>query len=478
MRMTPNLSTRNRVVVRILALLVVVWALGGWLLVATVEQRIVSDLDADLEVSAVRGAALLDSVPASSLAEIADSLRVAGSDSALLILAADGGMTAVPSGPSEQPDPLPDLAGRTVADLRERAGRPFTLDDVDNTDDLEYRVITVSLSDGGVVVVAKSMSSTENSVHQLERAVVLSLLVGLAAVTLLVWLISRLALRPLESVIDTAEQISASSLDTRVEVHNSAPDVERLANSMNTMLSRLEGAFDATERSEARLRQFVADASHELRTPLAAVIGYAELYEEQIASTPEQVDRIIRRIIYESNRMQSLVDDLLLLARLDEGRSLERRRLQIRPLLEEAVNAVRVVDTERSYDLHAAAGSADVLGDPIAIRQIFDNLLANVRDHTPPGTACRVELVSSPGEVIVLVVDDGPGVAADQSSRVFDRFWRAEPSRSRPGGNGLGLAIVADLLKSHGGSITLETDPTSGSTFTVRLPLLDGPQSQ
>jgi two-component system OmpR family sensor kinase len=452
----------------IVALLVLAWLVGGVLLVTTVERRLVNDVDEDLVVSAQRDAVLLDTGSADDLARRASELRVDGSDTAVLVVSADGEVTAAPSGPLERPDPAPDLTGWSVDELRSRAADPFSVDAVEG--EAEFRAVAVPLADGGAMVSAKSLASTDNAVHQLRRLVVVSLLVSLAGVVFLVWLISRQALRPLETVIGTAEQISAGSLHTRVEVHSSAPDVERLEHAMNTMLERLEAAFDATEQSEARMRQFVADASHELRTPLAAIIGYAELHQQRGTSTPDEA-HVIERILAEGTRMQTLVEDLLRLARLDDETELARSPVDLTAVVDESVQAISVIDDQRSYTL-SSPERVTVLADRDDLRRVFDNLLANVAAHTPPRSTCRVEVRILESDVIVEVADDGPGLTEEDAAHVFDRFWRAEPSRARPGGNGLGLSIVARRVRAHGGSISVTSKAGIGATFSVRLPAL------
>jgi two-component system OmpR family sensor kinase len=204
---------------------------------------------------------------------------------------------------------------------------------------------------------------------------------------------------------------------------------------------------------------------------LAAVIGYAELYQEHMARSPEQVDKMMSRIIAEGTRMQSLVEDLLLLARMDEGRPLERDAVDLHPIVDDAVSAVQVIDHERRFTMAAADDTVEIVGDDVALRQIVDNLLANVVAHTPPGTTAVVALTTEEADAVITVADDGPGMSEEHRAHAFDRFWRAELSRSRPGGSGLGLAIVAELIRAQGGSIDLETSPGAGATFIVRFPL-------
>jgi two-component system OmpR family sensor kinase len=368
---------------------------------------------------------------------------------------------------------LPDLSGLSVEDLRGRAGEPFTVGDTEGTSE-RYRVMTAPLANGGVIANARSLDQMEEVLELLGRMLMVSFVLTLLVVVIVVWAVGRWALRPLEHVIGTAQQIGAGTLDTRVDVDSSAPDVERLAEAMNNMLGRLQDAFVAKERSEARMRQFVGDASHELRTPLAAVIGYAELYQEQMARTPDQIDRVMSRIVAEGTRMQSLVEDLLLLARLDEGRPLARDAVDLGTVVDDAVSAVRVIAPDRTFELVPPDGDVEVIGDGVALRQIVDNLLANVVAHTPAGTSARVALAAD-GDAVLTVADDGPGMSEEHRLRAFDRFWRAEQARTRPGGSGLGLAIVAELIRAHGGSIDLESGPGEGCTFTVRLPRAQSP---
>jgi two-component system OmpR family sensor kinase len=467
----PKLSSRHRITARIVLALVVVWTVGGFLLLTAVHRQLTNRLDDDLEAGAPGAAAVLETLPTEILDDLPSSLRVIGSNDALIILSPDGEVSSIPSGSTDRPDPLPDLGGRSLAELRGVAGEAFTVGDVaGNTE--QYRVVTAPMQNGGVVISARSLGQVEDVMHVLGQVLFLSLLISVAVVFLLVWIIGRQALRPLEDVISTSQQIGAGSLDTRVEVRSSsAPDVERLAESMNNMLGRLQDAFAAKEQSEAKLRQFVGDASHELRTPLAAVIGYAELYQEHMARSPEQVDKMMSRIIAEGTRMQSLVEDLLLLARMDEGRPLERDAVDLHRIVDDAVSAVQVIDHERRFTMAAADGTVEIVGDDVALRQIVDNLLANVVAHTPPGTTAVVALTTEEAHAVITVADDGPGMSEEHRAHAFDRFWRAEQSRSRPGGSGLGLAIVAELIRAQGGSIDLETAPGDGATFAVRFPL-------
>jgi two-component system OmpR family sensor kinase len=309
----------------------------------------------------------------------------------------------------------------------------------------------------------------------LQRLLWIELLVTaavLAALALLGLWVVRLSLRPLDEIGDTAAAIAAGDLSRRVERAEPRTEVGRLGLALNEMLARIESAFRAREASEAQLRRFVADASHELRTPLAAVRAYAELFGRGAAERPDDLARSMQGISRESERMSLLVDDLLLLARLDEGRPLERETVRLDDVVAEAVETAQTVEPDRPISL--AAESATVLGDRDRLRQAIDNLLANVRAHTPPATPVEVALARNGGTVVLTVADDGPGMEAEEVAHAFERFYRADPSRARAsGGVGLGLSIVAAVAAAHGGSVSARSEAGAGATFEVVLPLMD-----
>ena len=330
----------------------------------------------------------------------------------------------------------------------------------------------MELDDGGQLVVALPLDDVEATLDRLVAVELGVALAAMAAAAALGWWLVRLGLRPLAQIEVTAEAIAAGQLGRRVPGEDARTEVGRLAAVLNRMLGRIEAAFaarDATEaelcRSEDRMRLFVADASHELRTPLAAVSAYAELFERGASERPEDLARSMAGIRAEASRMGELVEDLLLLARLDEGPPLRRGPVELVGLAAEAVAAARTVGPDWRIELHAA----EPVGRREAgrIRQVLDNLLANVRAHTPPGTAATVSVRREGPSAIVEVTDDGPGMTADQAARVFERFYRADPSRSRQqGGAGLGLSIVA----AHGGEVTAQAEPGKGARLIVRLP--------
>jgi two-component system OmpR family sensor kinase len=306
----------------------------------------------------------------------------------------------------------------------------------------------------------------------------------------------RSGLRPLEEVEQTAEAIARGDLSRRVPVRRPGSEVGRLASAFNTMVERIENAFRARERSEVsariseeRMRQFVADASHELRTPLTSIRGYAELYRQGAATSPEDVAGVLRRIEDQASRMGLLVDDLLLLARLDQQRPLERARVDLAVLAVDAVSDAHAVAPDRSVGLRlppATTGDGDedgdedgdgpaevpVIGDEDRLRQVLGNLVNNALLHTPPGTPVEVRVRAAGREGVLEVADKGPGLPRDQAERVFERFYRADKARGRAnGGTGLGLAIVAAIVAAHGGRVEVRTAVGVGTTFRVLLPL-------
>jgi two-component system OmpR family sensor kinase len=322
-----------------------------------------------------------------------------------------------------------------------------------------------------MLVLAVSLHDVDATLHRLliiELLVTLGVLVALGFIGL--WVV-RLGLRPLRAIEHTAAAIAAGDLSQRVERAEERTEVGRLGLALNAMLGQIESAFRAREASERKLRRFVADASHELRTPLAAVRAYAELFARGADRRPEDLARAMTGIGRESERMSLLVQDLLLLARLDEGRPLEREPVHLDDVVGEAVDTARTVEPDRPIAFDAE--TAVVLGDRDRLRQVVDNLLSNVRAHTPPTTPVHVTVGRENGDAVIQVEDAGPGLSADDLARVFERFYRADQSRSRSsGGVGLGLSIVAAVADAYGGGVTVRSEPEQGATFRIALPLL------
>jgi len=348
-----------------------------------------------------------------------------------------------------------------------------------------FRVRASTLSDGNVLILAQPLADLFSTLHEL-LFIELAVTGGAILVALVggLWLV-RIGLRPLRDMETTADSIAAGNLTERVSGENESTEVGRLARTLNVMLARLEAAFSArlaserrlraSERrlraSEQQLRQFVADASHELRTPISAISAYAELFERGASDQKEDLGRLLGGIRTETTRMEHLVADLLLLARLDEGRPMEQRSVDLVAVCAEAVHTALAVGPDWPVTFEASA-PVEVEGDATSLRQVMDNLLGNVRAHTPPGTAARVKVELDGSQVVVAVADDGPGMDPEESEHVFERFYRSDPSRSRAhGGTGLGLSIVTAIMTAHHGTVGVVGRPGSGTTFTVRLPL-------
>ncbi|HUE06756.1 MAG TPA: HAMP domain-containing sensor histidine kinase [Acidimicrobiales bacterium] len=330
---------------------------------------------------------------------------------------------------------------------------------------------------GDIMVQAQPLTDQTSTLHTLfltelavtAGAIVLALFGG--------WWLVRLGLRPLEDVEATADSIAAGNLDQRVPGADEPTEVGRLARALNVMLERIQNAFDARVRSESRLkqneqhlRQFVADASHELRTPIAAVSAYAELFERGAGTRSEDLPRIAAGIRTETERMDRLVSDLLTLARLDEGVPMEREPVELVALVSEGVRTATAVGPAWPVQFWAPH-PVEVTGDKDRLRQVVDNLLANVRAHTPEGTTTKVRVDQIGDQAEIEVRDTGPGMPGDEANRIFERFYRSDPARTRTsGGSGLGLSIVAAIVEAHGGTVTASSAPGEGMTVTVRIP--------
>jgi two-component system OmpR family sensor kinase len=321
-----------------------------------------------------------------------------------------------------------------------------------------------------VVVVAVPLTSVDQTLGRLLLIEVSVSLAVLIALGVLAWWMVRRGLRPLDEMATTAGAIAAGDLSKRVADVDSRTEVGQLGAALNTMLSEIEQAFAARKASEDRLRRFLADASHELRTPLTSIRGYAELFDRGARDRPEDLATSMRHIREDANRMSVLVDDLLLLARLDRQRPLAQDPVDLAEITAAAVDAARVSAPERSISLESS-GPAAVVGDADRLRQAIDNLLGNAVQHTSPGTPIEVRLHTEPTQVGIEVADHGQGIPAEERERIFEPFHRADPSRARAsGGVGLGLAIVSAIARAHGGSVGVASNGTAGATFWIKVP--------
>jgi two-component system OmpR family sensor kinase len=385
----------------------------------------------------------------------------------------------------------PDLPDVTYEEAADGGSRPFTVPAATDTAGSEsWRVITLvgTLQPSGeraVVYVALPLVGMDRTVSILNGTLMLSglgivLLGGLTA-----WMLVERSLRSLRSVEHTAAQIAAGDLSQRVPEAPPSTEMGSLAGSLNAMLTQIERAFAAQEASEARMRQFVSDASHELRTPVATIRGYGELYRMGALDSTDKVDDTMVRIEDAARRMGTLVNDLLVLARLDEGRPIAREDVDLAALAKNSAQDLHALDPTREVAVVPLAAGADgddptgqvpdtlvVEGDGDRLRQVVTNLIGNVARHTPAGTPVEIALGTRPDGVTVLEVrDHGPGLTEKQGRRIFERFYRADSSRTREsGGSGLGMAIVAAIVGAHGGHVEVSTTAGGGLTVQITLP--------
>jgi two-component system OmpR family sensor kinase len=397
-----------------------------------------------------------------------------------------------------------------AAGFQKLEGEPFTVRA--RASSVRWRVLYTQLPNGQMAVIGEHLTDVDQAVKQL---VWIDLLVGGAVLIILASVgagIVRTSLRPLVEIEQTAAAIAGGDLTRRVpdpEEGRACPTSElgRLSRALNAMLAQIEAAFTAraaseaaarsaevsardaaaaaqasearARRSEERMRQFIADASHELRTPLTTIRGFAELYRQGAARAPEQTAGLLRRIEDEASRMGLLVEDLLLLARMDRERPIALAPVELPVLASDAVQAARAVEPDRAITLEIEPGTGPlvVLGDDARLRQVIGNLMTNALNHTPPDAAVTLRLRAEPGHLAVVeVADTGPGLSPEQAERVFERFYRVDAARTRraggPTSTGLGLAIVAALVAAHHGTVEAVETPGGGATFRVKLPLL------
>ena len=372
--------------------------------------------------------------------------------------------------------------GPDVDDPGDLPDEPADVPDADGGGD--WRALAVPTVTGGTLVAAVPLTGVDDTVSQLlviNGAVGLTALAGVGV--LAGWAVRR-SLRPLQDVERTAEAIAGGDLSVRVPPSDPRTEVGSLATSFNVMVDRFESAYSAQQRSEVearasegRMRRFVADASHELRTPLTSIRGFAELFRQGAARDPDQLAQVLRRIEDEASRMGLLVEDLLLLARLDQARPLRREPVDLLTVAADVVHAATTVHAathDVRLDADTGQGLPVVVGDDARLHQVVTNLVGNAVAHTPAGTRVDVRVQRRDDEVVLEVRDDGPGMAPDVAARVFERFYRADASRTRTGtattGSGLGLSIVSAIVAAHGGAVDLDSAPGRGSRFVVRLP--------
>ena len=380
--------------------------------------------------------------------------------------------------PAIEPGREQDVVDTSAIDLSERNQTARAIDG----DSIRLRVDP--LAGGQTLIVGQSLRRVDETRRQLAAVLVLGSLAAIAAAVIVAWWLVRAGLRPLRRVEASAAAITDSDLDLRVPGADQPTEVGNLAAALNAMLDRLQLSSEEREQtlaelraSESRMRRFVADASHELRTPIAATAAYAELFEHGARDRPEDLDRAMSGIRRETDRMAGLVDDLLLLARLDEHRPLAEEPVDLTEVVFAAIDAAKTVEPSRPIRVRIG-DVVSVRGDAGRLRQVVDNLLANVRAHTPTDTGCEVALSAEGADAVLTVTDAGPGVDPNDLIHLFDRFYRVDDARTRAtGGSGLGLAIVDAIVRAHHGSIAARNIDPHGLELTVCLPSTPPPET-
>lgn len=453
---------------------------AGLILAAVVTRTVVSDylvrqLDQQLQQSATAVANVTLREPDSPAPQIPTDYAVTIRDDS-----GTGDTIAWPQ--TEQLLGTPNIPRETLDEVADRGGEPFTVSSTGGQEDAQWRVVPFVYSAGGEPVGAAYVSLPLVGVDETTSFLTRSLLLSSLGIVLLgggtALLLVRRSLRPLRRIEATAAEIAGGDLSQRVPDLPPTTEVGSLSHSLNTMLAQIERAFSAQEESERRMRRFVSDASHELRTPLATVKGYGELYRMGALDTPEKVDDTMGRIEDSARRMSALVNDLLVLARLDEGRPLRREEVDLAAMAGDAAQDLHALDPTREVAVVGLDGEAPppavvpVTGDPDRLRQVLTNLVGNVARHTPAGSPAELAVGTSPdGGALVEVRDHGPGIAPEQAARIFERFYRADSSRNREsGGSGLGMAIVAAIVGAHSGHVSVLDTPGGGLTVRVELP--------
>ena len=468
-----TLSLRGRLLIGVISLVVVGLVVSDLVTYGLVQKSLYDRIDGQLTTRSTVDTATLvlqqpdcrpripvsTDFPSGTVTELlAPDQTVAG----WCVIGAVGTPTTEPK--LELPKPLPYTALDAPA-------KPVTISAIGPYSEYRATVWRENSFQGQYVVFAiplKETTETLNLLLLVEALIAVAVVAGTAA---LAWLIVNLGLRPLRRMGAVAGEIAAGDLSRRVEPATSKTEIGRLGLALNAMLSQIETAFAQRTASERRLRRFIADASHELRTPLTSIRGYSEMLRRGAADSPTDSDLARRRIEEESVRMSTLVDDMLLIARLDQGRPLEMKPVDLQAILRDTAADARVVAPQREISLDTS-DSVVVTGDDARLRQMVGNLVRNALVHTPSRTPIEIGVTTQNGTARLTVADHGPGLRAEDGERIFEPFYRADPSRSRDsGGAGLGLSIVNAVVAAHGGRVGVKETSGGGATFEVELPL-------
>jgi len=465
----------DRLIVTAVALVALVGIGASFLTAVTMRSYLTERLDAQLHASLDRSAQEIIGLPNGTRPPFSEPLPVPLGQS-------DGTVTAAFEGNRQRGYTLGEGRQTPLDDAVFAQLAAVPTDDAVRTIDLHdlgsYRVLAVDLPNGDTVVGGLPTSEVDDTVQSLLLWEAFLALVGTLLAALVARVVVRRQLRPLRDVAATAHEVAQMPLSSgavgdtprvAAELTDPATEVGRVGDALNVMLEHVERSFEARHESEQQVRRFVADASHELRTPLATINGYTELVQRSDGD-PEVVRQALSKVRVESARMSSLVNDLLLLARLDSGRPLERTPVDLTQVVLEAVTDRQVIDPERRWSIELPDDAVEVTGDAERLHQAVTNLLTNASRHTPEGTAVTTSLRSTDLGVTLTVRDDGPGIAPDLLPHVFDRFTRGDSSRTRTsGGAGLGTSLVKAIVEAHDGRVAVRSRP-GDTRFTLTLP--------
>jgi two-component system OmpR family sensor kinase len=456
-------AIRTKIAAATAVLLIVAVAIIGFVTVRTVSDHLTDQVDQSLRDFINQG---LREVPSVDPAE-----GIGYNEFAIMVFDDSGHLIdAFEAGYKNNPYSLPDISTPPTG------GGFYSVESADG--EVNYRAVTGTLSTEAngettryTVVIATSMNDVDATVATLTRTVVITGVVVAALAILAGWIITRRGMRVVDHMVADAEHVASGNLGHRITAADPRTEMGLLSLALNRMVSRLTDAITQRDRQHERLRQFVADAGHELRTPLTAIGGYVQLYQSGATPPGEKLDRAMSRIGSENARLAKLVDDLMVLSRLDEEVGGDRELVELTQLARDAVDDAEVADPTHPITLQASK-PLTVVANEGQLRQVLVNLLTNARVHTPQDTAIDVSVTEHHGWAVLRVADHGPGIPAEHRQKVFDRFYRADPSRSRAtGGSGLGLSIVSSIVAAHGGQIRLESEPGQGTAIEVRLPV-------
>ena len=470
------MSIRVRLGIVVVALVAAALTGIGFTVYIRLDRNLIAEIDSNLDRATERAdrrlaAAIND--PTRSLdnglqtSETSGSTRSSGTDAFFVEFRDVSG--SVVSSTLRRVGELPESPPKIPTDVMTSPSLRYTVDSVDGA--TQYRLRVATVPGRGVMIVAASLDDTDST---LQHVLLVELIGGgtvlIALAVLSQWLVA-VGLRPLRAMEKVTSAIVADDFSQRIEVTNPKTEVGGLGTSFNSMLERLQASFTAQQSTEDRLRRFVSDASHELRTPLTSIRGYAELYRAGALASPETMSRAMGRIEQEASRMGALVEDLLLLARLDEGTPLGAAPVDLAELAENAVSDARAVEPSRTIELVRPAEPVVIRGDAARLTQVVLNLLANVRAHAGPEAAVTVTVRNVGASAEIVVQDTGLGMPEEVLEHVFERFFRADEARTSTQDHfGLGLSIVSSIVHAHGGSVDAASTPGKGTTITVTLP--------